>query len=212
MRHHAPGEEPEPVRLRSSLATNLLALVFVLYVLCWNLTTVSAFTLPEHAAPLGPFLGLDQSWGMFAPSPSSEDGWFVMPGNLRDGQRVDLMPVTRDDYRPHGVSWEKPQDITSTFENEHWRKYLENIYSAQHADKRPVLRPVHLPRVERPPHGRRHAHYLPDHLHAGRDAAGLPAVRAGEGGTLEAHLLGMGAPAGGQTSSPSRVRRANPIL
>ena len=104
-RHHAPGEEPEPVRLRSSLATNLLALVFLLYVLCWNLTTVSAFTLPERAAPLGPFLGLDQSWGMFAPSPSSEDGWFVMPGNLRDGQRVDLMPVTRDDYRPHGVSW-----------------------------------------------------------------------------------------------------------
>jgi hypothetical protein len=135
-RHHAPGEEPEPVRLRSSLATNLLALVFVLYVLCWNLTTVSAFTLPERAAPLGPFLGLDQSWGMFAPSPSSEDGWFVMPGNLRDGQRVDLMPVTRDDYRPHGVSWEKPQDITSTFENEHWRKYLENIYSAQHAEQR----------------------------------------------------------------------------
>jgi hypothetical protein len=135
-RHHAPGEEPEPVRLRSSLATNLLALVFVLYVLCWNLTTVSAFTLPERAAPLGPFLGLDQYWGMFAPSPSSQDGWFVMPGNLRDGQRVDLVPVTRDDYRLHGVSWEKPQDITSTFKNEHWRKYLESIYSAQHSDQR----------------------------------------------------------------------------
>jgi hypothetical protein len=94
----APAEDPEPAELRSSLATNLLAFFFIFYILCWNLTTATSFTLPEHTVPLGPFLGLDQYWGMFAPSPSKEDGWYVIPGELRDGQKVDLMPITRDDY------------------------------------------------------------------------------------------------------------------
>jgi hypothetical protein len=92
--------------------------------------------LPERVVPLGPFLGLDQYWGMFAPSPSKEDGWYVIPGELRDGQKVDLMPITRDDYGKHPISYEKPQDITATYKNEHWRKYLENIYNQDHADQR----------------------------------------------------------------------------
>ncbi len=94
----ALSEEPEPAELRSSLATNLLAFFFIFYILCWNLTTATSFTLPERTVPLGPFLGLDQYWGMFAPSPSNEDGWYVIPGELRDGEKVDLMPITRDDY------------------------------------------------------------------------------------------------------------------
>jgi hypothetical protein len=97
-------EEPEPAELRSSLATNLLAFFFIFYILCWNLTTATSFTLPERTVPLGPFLGLDQYWGMFAPSPSDEDGWYVIPGELRDGQKVDLMPITRDDYSMHPIT------------------------------------------------------------------------------------------------------------
>jgi hypothetical protein len=129
-------EEPEPAELRSSLATNLLAFFFIFYILCWNLTTATSFTLPERIVPLGPFLGLDQYWGMFAPSPSDEDGWYVIPGELRDGQKVDLMPITRDDYSMHPITYEKPQDIPATYKNEHWRKYLENIYNQDHADQR----------------------------------------------------------------------------
>ena len=132
----APAEEPEPAELRSSLATNLLAFFFIFYILCWNLTTATSFTLPERTVPLGPFLGLDQYWGMFAPSPSKEDGWYVIPGELREGRKVDLMPITRDDYGMHRISYEKPQDIPATYKNEHWRKYLENIYNQDHADQR----------------------------------------------------------------------------
>jgi hypothetical protein len=130
------GATEEPVEMRPSLATNLLAFFFVFYILCWNLTTVTPFTLPERTVPVGPFLGLDQYWGMFAPSPSKEDGWYVIPGKLQNGREVDLMPVTRDDYGMHKVSYEKPQDIPATYENEHWRKYLENIYNEEHASQR----------------------------------------------------------------------------
>src|SRR5215217_2224252 len=68
--------------------------------------------------------------------PSAEDGWYVIPGELRDGQKVDLMPITRDDYSMHHITYEKPQDIPATYKNEHWRKYLENIYNQDHADQR----------------------------------------------------------------------------
>jgi hypothetical protein len=129
-------EEPEPKELQSSLATNLLAFFFVFYILCWNLTTVTSFTLPERTVPLGPFLGLDQYWNMFVPFPSKEDGWYVIPGDLRDGDKVNLMSITRDDYSMHRVSYEKPHDVRATYKNEHWRKYLEYIYNQDHAGQR----------------------------------------------------------------------------
>jgi hypothetical protein len=131
-----PVEEPEPVELQSSLVTNLLAVFFIFYILCWNLTTVTSFTLPERAVPLGPFLGLDQYWGMFAPAPPKGNGWYVIPGKLQDGQQVDLMPVTRDDYSMHKVSYKEPQYVPATFKNEHWRKYFENIFNQAYADQR----------------------------------------------------------------------------
>ena len=122
--------------MRSSLATNLLAFFFVFYILCWNLTTVTSFTMPERTISVGPFLGLDQYWGMFAPAPSRGNGWYVIPGNLQDGQKVDLMPITRDDYGMHEVSYDEPKYVPATYKNEHWRKYFETIYDQNHAGQR----------------------------------------------------------------------------
>ena len=135
--HHAMAED-EPRTLQSSLATNLLVLFFLLYVFFWNLTTVAAFTMPERVVPLGTFLGLNQSWDMFAPYPAKNDGWYVIPGTLRNGQQVDLMPaVTHYDFQVgEAVSWEKPQYVAGTLRNEHWRKYLERIGGEDYADQR----------------------------------------------------------------------------
>src|SRR5215212_3396157 len=126
----------ERIVLRSSFATNLLALFFLLYVLFWNITTVSELKMPERLLPLNYFLGINQTWNMFAPYPSKDDGWFVIPGTLRGGEQIDLIGVTRDDFTLQQVSWEKPQYVASTFKNESWRKYLDNIWSKRHSDQR----------------------------------------------------------------------------
>lgn len=125
-----------PTALRSSPAINLLALFFLVYVFCWNLTTVSSFTIPERLKPVGFSFGLAQSWSMFAPGPSRADGWFVFPGTLQDGQRVDLMPVTRDDFALNELSWEKPRLVADADKNEHWRKYLQSIRKEENVDQR----------------------------------------------------------------------------
>jgi HTTM domain len=129
-RHGSAGASEPAVMLRSSLATNLLAAFFLLYVFCWNLTSVSEFTMPERIAPLGYLLGLGQEWNMFAPAPTRSDYWHVIPGTLRGGQQVDLMALTRDDYHPReGVSWEKPQYVRGIYKNGQWQGYLENLVS-----------------------------------------------------------------------------------
>jgi hypothetical protein len=133
---HGVAERSGLIMLRSSLATDLFAALCLFFVFCWNLTTVSSFTLPERISSFGLFLGLDQSWGMFAPYPSKEDGWYVIPGNLRGGKQVDVMPITRDDFGLHAVSWEKPPSVAGTYKNEHWRKYLERIWDRDYSDQR----------------------------------------------------------------------------
>jgi hypothetical protein len=135
---HGAAAGSEPIVLRSSLVVNILAVFFLIYIFCWNLTTVSAFTMPERAVPLGSFLGLKQAWGMFAPSPDKSGGWYVVPGTLRSGQQVDLMAnIAHDDFSlREGVSWERPQDVASTFKNKHWRKYLKEIRQEDNADLR----------------------------------------------------------------------------
>ena len=100
------------------------------------------------------------------------------------------MPITRDDYGMHRVSYEKPQDVPATYKNEHWRKYLENIYSQDHADQRLYFGQYICRQWNARHTGADSPQDLPDHLHAGDDAAGLPAIQTGEGGPLEPHVLG----------------------
>jgi hypothetical protein len=128
----------QQIRLRSSLATNLIAVFFLLYVLCLNLTTVSDFSMSESAESPAYFLGLVQRWVMFAPPPTS-GGWHVIPGSLRDGRQVDLLPVTRGDFSLHEVSWEKPPYAGALYESHHWRKYMSNIVSDDYEDLRPYF-------------------------------------------------------------------------
>ena len=127
----------EPLRLRSPLMMNVLALCSLALVLGWNLTTVTSQRLP---APLGItafYLNLDQRWAMFAPEPPKGNGFYVISGSLRDGTQLDLIGVTRGDYtmRP-GVDWVKSRAAASDYRSDRWRKYMENLLQPQHAEQR----------------------------------------------------------------------------
>ena len=58
---------------------------------------------------------------MFAPTPISEDGWYVVPGRLASGRVVD---VYRDGVP---LSWERPPRIADHYINRRWRIYLWGI-------------------------------------------------------------------------------------
>jgi hypothetical protein len=63
-----------------------LPLLLIGYVLAWNV----GLPAPLLRAP-GRVLAIHQSWRMFAPSPFTDNGWFVLVGTLADGRQVDLM-------------------------------------------------------------------------------------------------------------------------
>ena len=77
-------------------------------------------------------LRLKQSWGMFAPSPMIDDGWFVIIGTRLDGTVEEL--YNRGGFRSGesaavtGKTWEKPDPVVDAYPSARWRKYLYRLW------------------------------------------------------------------------------------
>jgi hypothetical protein len=139
--HPSPLPRARPAHGDGSGASGLpfwpsLAAGFCLvYVLAWNLASVSPVTLTADARVPGSLLGLAQSWTMFAPYPVNSTTWYTIPGTLRDGRRVELLPVLFSGApRIIPASEGKPRDMSAAFAgDERWRKYFENLHDANNA-------------------------------------------------------------------------------
>jgi hypothetical protein len=134
---------PPPGPVRSRLATVAVCLVLVLALAgAVQPATTERDQMPDAAEPAldvaaatTPAVDLfrtDQYWTMFAPEPMRTDGWYVVPGRLADGSRVDAL---------HGgpVRWAKPDRVQRSYPNARWRKYLVNLQRSGFAAHRPHL-------------------------------------------------------------------------
>lgn len=115
-----------PLRIQLGRGMSILALIALLYVTLWNIrTTRFAFWarfFPRSFNGVAYALRLDQYWNMFAPYPLTDDGWYVIPGRLRNGEEVDV-------FQNGGpVSWDKPTLVSAMYPNQRWRKYMMNIW------------------------------------------------------------------------------------
>jgi len=128
---------------RASTISNLIASLLLVYVFLWNLSTLQISRPPFIPPPLiiSSLLGVDQTWDMFAPSPLRDDGWYVIPGKLKDGTVVDIYNQGK------GVTWEKPPLLSATYQNDRWRSYMMNLFITEEGS-------MHLPY---------YAHYLCRH-------------------------------------------------
>jgi hypothetical protein len=120
------------VPLKLGPLANFLVPFFLLYVLLWNLGSVpgTPFRLSAPLQSLGWLLRLDQRWNMFAPYPFTDDGWYVIPGKLKNGAVVDLFKGGAP------VDTGKPLSVTDTYKNYRWRKYMMNLYYPRHEKQR----------------------------------------------------------------------------
>lgn len=62
----------------------------------------------------------DPRWTMFAPHPTNIDRWFVAPGNLSSGGRIDAFSQT-------DIEWTPPDHIASTYSSARMRKYMSDL-------------------------------------------------------------------------------------
>ena len=109
-----------------------LAVLFLSFIVYWNIAQLQPDSLkvPQQISWVGPMFRVYQNWGLFAPYPLREDGWYVIPGKLRNGQEID---VNRDGAQ---VNWEKPEHVASTYDNIRWRKYMMNIWKSKFHQQR----------------------------------------------------------------------------
>jgi len=126
-----PRASSRPARLRKVRVLDLVAAVFLIYVLWWNVGTVSSeYQVPQSMQWLGMLVRIDQWWSMFAPFPMKDDGWFIISAKLANGKEIDL-------FKPgHTLSYDKPKFVSKTFPDHRWRRYLMNMWASQHQEKR----------------------------------------------------------------------------
>lgn len=114
--------------LKLSPLANALVIALLAYVFLWNWQGIPGNEhyrlLSERMRVVGYILRLDQSWNMFAPYPTKEDGWFVVVGRLNYGGLVDLF----GNENGKDVSWEKPALVSSTYKNQHWWRYMRWLW------------------------------------------------------------------------------------
>lgn len=120
------GEHPVP---RVPLLVQACVALLALASLAWNLHNL--WTRVPTATFVPRLLRLDQHWGMFAPQPMADDGWYVTVGELANGREVDLRSG-QDVHR------DKPPHVSETYPNERWRKYMMNLCENRCAPHRPL--------------------------------------------------------------------------
>lgn len=109
---------------KASLISNVLAALSLIYIFLWNLSTLEISESPFSPPPLivSSLFGLDQTWDMFSPFPLRSDGWYVIPGKLKNGKEIDIYRMKQP------VDWAKPDSLADLYPNDRWRSYLMNMY------------------------------------------------------------------------------------
>lgn len=119
-----PAPIDPPSRRRAQIGTAAIA-----YLLALDVLSVAAPQTLRFAAIPAELLGVEQRWTMFAPSPSRQDGWFVLEARTAAGS-TDLLTG-----RP--VSWSMPASfragIRTTRELVYMRRLLALDDAARHA-------------------------------------------------------------------------------
>lgn len=111
---------------RRRVSTGAVA-VLLAAMLAWNAATLGLVGVPAVAA--GTVDPAEQRWDMFAPEPRADDGWYVVPGELESGARVDA-------FRGGPATFERPPELAATFPSHRWFVYLLDLRAASNAPLR----------------------------------------------------------------------------
>ena len=79
----------------------------------------------KHIEPVVNTLNMKQRWDMFSPQPPKNDGWFVVAAYTKEGSVYNVL------YPERRVRWDRPADLSATYKNQRWRKYMEWVMNRE---------------------------------------------------------------------------------
>ena len=121
------GYSKNKIRKVLFILGNIIAAFFIVFIFLWNVQTLGHNTVPDNVEWIALVTRTDQHWNMFAPSPLTEDGWYVLYGKLENGNVVNVL----DEGVP--ISFIKPEYVAALYPHERWRKYLMNLWNRDNA-------------------------------------------------------------------------------
>lgn len=112
------------LRLQPTLAGSLIAGVAFYVATSFNIHGLPQVTtyMPRHVDYLARSTRLEQRWDMFAPFPLTLSSYVLIPGKLRNGESVDVYPLTSS--KP---GWQPPERFYPLYDGYRWRKYLGRV-------------------------------------------------------------------------------------
>ncbi len=118
---------------RVASAAAVLAIIVFMLLLNYD-------SLPGHTAVISfngqkfaTDTGLDQRFDMFAPTPETDDGWYVLRGWTKDGQAVNVLTGESPPRFAH------PDFVAETYGDERWCSYLLDLAYDDYASYRPYF-------------------------------------------------------------------------
>lgn len=129
--HHTELATPSVWKVAQTWIVEAFCVFSIFIIVWWNLPTIPLSNVKKGPPfqNLAIFFRWDQTWNMFS-APIIEDGWYVIPGVLKNGKVVDLW----NDGEP--LSWLNPENYSATYKRQRVKKYMLNIYSAGNQDHR----------------------------------------------------------------------------
>ena len=111
-------------KLNLSTFVNIIVAFFLTTILLWNVQSVEVlkFKMPTWLSTYSYFFGLEQSWIMFGPKFLREDFWYVYPGILKNGKRVDVFNKGSE------ITWDRPSNLANFYSNHRWKTYIRNLW------------------------------------------------------------------------------------
>lgn len=115
-----------------------MALPILSIVIGWNIGNFTHRPIQKPFQRVAKYLRLDQYWGMFAPYPLKESGWFEFGVNLKNGS-VKMIFLDRRMEDQWDTTTNLPIRPNRYFIDQRWRKYLLNLWEENNAKYRPLL-------------------------------------------------------------------------
>lgn len=106
---------PAGYRQPAARGVQVFVALLLAFVLIWNAAALGYVASPPGVSAVAD--PGDRRWDMFAPNPRTNDGWFVVAGELETGEDVDA-------FLGGPVTYERPPELARTFPSHRWFVYL----------------------------------------------------------------------------------------
>lgn len=111
------------IKFQCGYVKQMFGMFIICLIFAWNVEGANIFKRFDIKGSLNDIvfaLQLNQQWNMFAPSPMTGDGWFIVEGQLANGKVYDIL-------NDHDYTEARPKQLEKEYKDVYWQKFLLSL-------------------------------------------------------------------------------------